>query len=63
MNEMSEPESSLNPLATVAATLQIPEGTFVLTYDELDPEAIIPSVKVSFALCFHEGCLGFQVWS
>jgi len=42
---MSDPESSLNPPASVAAKLQIPEGTFVLTYDKLDSEAIIRSVQ------------------
>jgi len=42
---MSDPESPLNPPASVAAKLQIPEGTFVLTYDKLDSEAIIRSVQ------------------
>jgi len=42
---MSDPESSLNPPASVAAKLQITEGTFVLTYDKLDSEAIIRSVQ------------------
>lgn len=42
---MSDPGSSLNPPASVAAKLRIPEGTFVLTYEKLDSEAIIRSVQ------------------
>ena len=40
-----DPEPSLIPPASVATELQIPEGTFVLTYDKLDSEAIIRSVQ------------------
>lgn len=42
---MSDPESPLNPPASSAAKLKIPEGTFALTYDKLDSEAIIQSVQ------------------
>ena len=42
---MSETDSSLNPPSSVAAKLEIPEGTFVLTYNKLDSEAIIRSVQ------------------
>ena len=42
---MSDPEPSLSHPASVAAELQIPEGTFVLTYDKLDSEGIIRSVQ------------------
>lgn len=45
MDVMSDPGSSLNPPASVAAKLRIPEGTFVLTYEKLDSEAIIRSVQ------------------
>ena len=45
MNVISDPESSVTPPASVAAEFQIPEGTFVLTYDKLDSEAIIRSVQ------------------
>jgi len=45
MNTMSDPESSLNPPASITAKLQIPEGTFVLTYGKLDSEAIIRLVQ------------------
>ena len=45
MNVIPESESSLNPPASVAAKLEIPEGTFVLTNDKLDSEAIIRSVQ------------------
>ena len=39
------PKPSFNPPASTAAKLEIPEGTFVLTYDKLDSEAIIQSVR------------------
>jgi len=42
---MSESGPSLNPPASVAIKLEIPEGTFVLTYHKLDSEAIIRSVQ------------------
>jgi hypothetical protein len=42
MDVMSD--SELSP-ASVAAKLQIPEGTFVLTYEKLDSEAILRSVQ------------------
>ena len=42
---MSDSESPLNPPASIAAKLEIPEGAFVLTYDKLDSEAIIQSVQ------------------
>jgi len=42
---VSETDSSLNPPSSVAAKLEIPEGTFVLTYNKLDSEAIIWSVQ------------------
>ena len=42
---MSESESSLNPPASTAAKLEIPEGIFVLTFDKLDSEAVIQSVQ------------------
>jgi len=42
---MPDSEPSLNPPASIAAKLEIPEGTFVLTYDKLDSEAIIQSVQ------------------
>lgn len=42
---MSDSEPSLNHPASVATKLEIPEGTFVLTYDNLDSEAIIRSVQ------------------
>ena len=45
MDVTSDPESSLIPPASVATELRIPEGTFVLTYDKLDSEAIIRSVQ------------------
>jgi len=45
MTVTSDSESSLKPSASVAAKLEIPEGTFVLTYDKLDSEAIIQSVQ------------------
>lgn len=45
MSVISDPESSVTPPASVAVELQIPEGTFVLTYDKLDSEAIIRSVR------------------
>ena len=45
MNAMSDSEPSLNPPASVATKLEIPEGTFVLTYDKLDSEAIIRSAQ------------------
>ena len=45
MSVTSESKPSLNPPASVPAKLVIPEGTFVLTYDKLDSEAIIQSVK------------------
>lgn len=41
----SDSESSLKSSASVVAKLEIPEGTFVLTYDKLDSEAIIQSVQ------------------
>jgi len=42
---MSDSEASLNPPASVATKLEIPEGTFALTYDKLDSEAIIRSAQ------------------
>lgn len=39
------PKPSFNPPASTAAKLEIPEGTFVLTYDKLDSEVIIQSVR------------------
>ena len=42
---MSDPESPLNPPASSATKLEIAEGTFALTYDKLDSEAIIQSVQ------------------
>jgi len=45
MNVTSDSESLLNPPASVAAKLEIPEGSFVLTYDKLNLEAIIQSVQ------------------
>jgi len=42
---MSNSEPFLNPPASVATQLEVPEGTFVLTYDKLDSEAIILSVQ------------------
>jgi len=42
---MSDPGSFLDPPAAAVATLQIPEGTFVLTYDKLDPETILRFVQ------------------
>ena len=45
MDVTSDPESSLNPPASVAAKLEIPEGAFFLTYDKLDSEAILRSVQ------------------
>ena len=45
MNVASDSESSLNPPASVATKFEIPEGTFVLTYDKLESEVIIQSVQ------------------
>jgi len=45
MSVFSDPESSAIPPASVAAELRIPEGTFDLTYDQLDSEAVIRSVQ------------------
>lgn len=45
MSVTSESKPSLDPPASVAAKLEIPEGKFVLTYDKLDSEAIIQSVR------------------
>jgi hypothetical protein len=45
MTVTSDPETSLEPSASVADKLEIPEGTFVLTYDKLDSGAIIQSVQ------------------
>ena len=45
MNRISDPQPPATPPASIAAELQIPEGTFVLTYDKLDSEAIIRSVQ------------------
>lgn len=45
MIAMPDPEPPLNPPASVAAKLEIPEGTFVLTYDKLNSERIIRSVQ------------------
>ena len=45
MTVTSDSESSLKPSTSVAARLEIPEGTFVLTYDKLDSETIIQSVQ------------------
>ena len=42
---MPDSESSLNSPASLAAKLEIPEGSFVLTYDKLDSEAIIRSAQ------------------
>ena len=42
---MSGPKSPLNPPASSATKLEIAEGTFALTYDKLDSEAIIQSVQ------------------
>ena len=42
---MSDAEPSLDPPASVAIKLEIPEGTFVLTYDKLDSGTIIQSVQ------------------
>ena len=42
---MSDSDLSLDPSASTAAKLDIPEGTFVLTYDKLDSKAIIQSVQ------------------
>jgi len=49
MNVTSGPKPALKPPSGVAAKLEIPEGTFVLTYDKLDPEAIIGSVRDKMA--------------
>ena len=38
-------EPSLNPPTSAAAKLEIPEGTFVLTYEKLESEAVIQSVQ------------------
>ena len=43
MSDSAEP--SLDPPASVAVKLEIPEGTFVLTYDKLDSGTIIQSVQ------------------
>ncbi|KAF9644404.1 molybdenum cofactor synthesis 2 [Thelephora ganbajun] len=45
MSVTSDSQSSLNPPASVAVKLEIPEGTFVLTYDKLDSETVIQSVQ------------------
>ena len=45
MDVMLESESSLDPPASVAAKLEIPEGTFALTFNKLDSEAVIRSVQ------------------
>ena len=45
MNAPSDSEPSLSHPASVTTKLEIPEGTFALTYDKLDSEAIIRSVQ------------------
>jgi len=62
MKEMSDPELPLSPPASVAATLQIPGGTFILTHDELDLEAVIWPVQDGTAgaiAAFHWNNTGF----
>ena len=45
MDMTSNSELSLDPPASAAAKLEIPEGVFVLTYDKLDSEAILRSAQ------------------
>ena len=45
MNVILDPKSPTTPPTSIAAELRTPEGTFVLTYDKLDSEAIIQSVQ------------------